>query len=172
MCNKRCFTGPCGGGNPPPYSLTGVFSHAIDGGSPHSLMGSGGDDVTAVSMSYFLLARSDEMFGVDSGAVHSAHSLTRGGGVVYADGTQLECMRLWQADRVEVRFKGHTGDQEQIGSVRVRTRNEVRRSKSSFRVDGGAVALMLELMSCFSSLPDHAPLSSCRCGNSEKSSPQ
>ena len=50
-----------------------------------------------------------------------------------------------------------------MGSVRVRTRTEFRGSKSSFRVYGGAVALMLELMSCFSSLPDHAPLSSHRC---------
>ena len=53
-----------------------------------------------------------------------------------------------------------------MGSVRVRTRTEVRDLKSSFREDGGAVALMLELMSCFPSLPDHAPLSSYRCGKS------
>ena len=31
--------------------------------------------------------------------------------------------------------------------------------QSTFRVYGVAVALMFELMSCFSSLPDHAPLS-------------
>ena len=53
-----------------------------------------------------------------------------------------------------------------MGSVRVRTRTEVRGWKSPFRVDVGAVALMLELMSCVSSLPDHAPLSSYRCGKS------
>ena len=53
-----------------------------------------------------------------------------------------------------------------MGSVRVRTRTEVRGSRSSFRGDGGAVALMLELMSYCPSLPDHAPLSSYRCGNS------
>ena len=51
-------------------------------------------------------------------------------------------------------------------SVGVRTRTEVRGSKSSFRVDIGAVVLMLELVSCFSSLPDHAPLSSYRCDKS------
>ena len=65
-----------------------------------------------------------------------------------------------------MRFKGHKDDQKQIGSIRVRTRNEVRGSNSSFRVDGGAVALMLELMSCFSSLPDHASFSSYRYGKS------
>ena len=71
-------------------------------------------------------------------------------------------MRWRQTDRVQVRFKGHKGDQEQIASVRVRTRNEVRGLKSSFRVNDGAVALMLDFMLSFSSLPDHAPLSSYR----------
>ena len=58
------------------------------------------------------------------------------------------------------------GDQEQMGSVRVRTRTEGHGSKSSFRVYGGAVSLGLELMSCFSHLPDHAPLSKDRSGKS------
>ena len=48
----------------------------------------------------------------------------------------------------------------------MRARTEVHRSKSSFRENGGAVALMLELMACFPSLPDHAPLSSYRSGKS------
>ena len=65
-----------------------------------------------------------------------------------------------------MRFKGHNGEQEQMGSVHVRTRTEVHGSKSSFGVYGGAVALVLELMSCFSSLPDNAPLSSYRSGKS------
>ena len=56
-----------------------------------------------------------------------------------------------------MRFKVHKGDQEQIESVRVRTRTEVRDSKSSFREDGGTVALMLELISCSPSLLDDAP---------------
>ena len=53
-----------------------------------------------------------------------------------------------------------------MGSVRVRTRTEFRGSKSSFRVYGNAVALVLELMSSFSSLPDHATLSSYSSGKS------
>ena len=53
-----------------------------------------------------------------------------------------------------------------MGSVRARTRTRVRGSKSSFRENGGAIALMLELLSCFPSLPDHAPLSLYRCGKS------
>ena len=67
-----------------------------------------------------------------------------------------------------MRFKSHKGDQEQKGSVPVRTRTEVRGSKSSFRKDGGAVAFMLELMSCFPGLLDHAPLSSYRSGKSAR----
>ena len=59
-------------------------------------------------------------------------------------------------------FKGHKSEQEHMGSVSVRTWTEVRGSSSSFRKDGGAFALMLELMSCFPSLPDYAPLSSYR----------
>ena len=41
----------------------------------------------------------------------------------------------------------------------MRTRTKVRDSMSSFGVYAGAVALMLELMSCLSSPPDHAPIS-------------
>ena len=84
-------------------------------------------------LSYFLPARSDEVLAADSGAVHSAHCLTRGDVTFYAGSTQLQHIRWRQFDRVEVRFKGHKGDQEQIGSVRVRIRTEVRGSKSSFR---------------------------------------
>ena len=49
-----------------------------------------------------------------------------------------------------------------MGSVRVRTRTEVRGSKSSFRVYGGALVLKLDSMSFVPSLPDYAPLSSYR----------
>ena len=51
VCTKRYFTGPCGGGNPLPSSLTSVLSHGSDGGvSIHPLMGSGGEGVMAVSV--------------------------------------------------------------------------------------------------------------------------
>ena len=73
-------------------------------------------------------------------------------------------MRGQQPDKVEVRLKGHKGYQEQVGSVHVRTRSEVRGPRSFFRADGGTVALMLELMSGVPGFPDHAPLSSYRCG--------
>ena len=117
-------------------------------------------------LSYFLMARSDEMFAADSGTVHDVHRLTRGDVAFYAQATQLDEGRWQKADKVEVRFKGHKRDQEHIGSVRVRTRDEVRGSRSSYRADGGAVALMLELMSCCPGLLHHAPLASYRVGSS------
>ena len=65
-------------------------------------------------------------------------------------------MRWRQADRVEVRLEC---DQEKMGSVRVRTRTEVHRSRSSFRVYSGAVALVLELMLSFLAFPTTPPAS-------------
>ena len=41
--------------------------------------------------------------------------------------------------------------------MRVQIRNEVGGSRSSVRVDGGTVARMVALVSCFSGLPDRAP---------------
>ena len=51
----------------------------------------------------------------------------------------------------------HKGDQDQIG-------DEISGPQSGYRADGGAVALMVELMSCHATLPDDAPLSSYRIG--------
>lgn len=97
-------------------------------------------------------------------AVHPVLCLAQGDVAVYGNGIQLGNARWQQADKVEVRFTGHTGAQKQIRSVRVPTRNDVRGLRSSFGVNGGAVALVLELMSCFSCVPEHAPLSAYRCG--------
>ena len=53
-----------------------------------------------------------------------------------------------------------------IGSVRVRTRDEITGPRAGYRAGGGAVALMVELMSCRRSLPASAPLSSYKSGKS------
>ena len=106
------------------------------------------------------------MLAAYSRVVNRVHCLSRGDVAFYAQSTLLDTDRWQQADKVEVRFKGHKGNQEQIGSVRVRTRDEIRGSRSSYRADGGAVAFMLELMSCFPDLPDHPPLASYRFGSS------
>ena len=70
---------------------------------------------------------------------------------------QLRHLQRSGADRAEVRFCGHKGDQAQVGSVIVRTQSEVRGPCSELG-EGGA--LMVALLSCFSALPEHAPLSS------------
>ena len=63
-------------------------------------------------LSYFLMTRSDEIFAADSGVVHPVHCLTRGDVAFFATGTQLRDTRGQQPDKVEVRFKGHKGDQD------------------------------------------------------------
>ena len=52
-----------------------------------------------------------------------------------------------QADTVEVNFRGHKGDQAQKGNVRVLTRDETSGPRAGYRADGGAVALLVELLS-------------------------
>ena len=117
-------------------------------------------------LSYFLIARSDEVFASDSGVVHPAHCLTRGDVAFFVGDVQLG-YALWSiADKVEVRVRGHKGDQDQIGSVRVHTRDEITGPCAGYRAGGGVVALMVELMSCHRSLPASAPLSSYNCGKS------
>ena len=121
-----------------------------------------------LSLSYFLLTRSDEMFANSSGVVHSVHCLTRRDVAFFAGDTQLEYLHWRQADRIEIHFRGHKGDQEQRGEVRVRTRDEVCGPLAGYRATGGAVALMLELMSCCATLPANAPLASYRRGREVK----
>ena len=62
-------------------------------------------------------------------------------------------------------FRGDNGDQAQQGSVIVRTRDHASETRSGVGAGGGAVALMVELLSVYSTLPESAPLSSYRCGN-------
>ena len=67
---------------------------------------------------------------------------------------------------IDVLFAGNNGFEQHMGSLSVRARAEVRGSKSSFRVGGGAVALIMELMSDFPSRLRKALLSSYRSGKS------
>ena len=75
----------------------------------------------------------------------------------YAKSTQLEYMPRQRTDKVDARFEGHKGDQVHVENVRVRIRNELRVSRSSVGADGGAVARMVELASCFSVCPTTPP---------------
>ena len=129
--------------------------------------GAGGKEMwLCLCLSYFLIARPDEVFASDSGVVHPAHCLTRGDVAFFAGDVQL-AYALWPtADKIEVRVRVHKGDQDQIGSVCVRTRDEMAGPRAGYRADGGAVALVVELMSSHRSLPASAPLSSYICGKS------
>lgn len=77
----------------------------------------------------------------------------------------LGCVHWRQADSIEVHFRGHKGDQNMKGNVRVRTRDETSGPRAGYRAGGGAVDLMLELLSCHATLPADEPLSSYRSGS-------
>ena len=96
--------------------------------------------------------------------MHSVHCPTRADDAFYVSSTHLQYIRWRQADRVGLHFKGRKGDQEHGERCGHGSRFAVR--SRPLGKDGGAVALMLELMSCFPSLPGHAPLSSYRCDKS------
>ena len=74
----------------------------------------------------FFVDRSDEVFTNGSGVVHPANCLT-GSDVALFSGHNQQRRHQWSdVDRVELRFRGHKGDQAQVGSVVLRTRSEVR----------------------------------------------
>ena len=83
-----------------------------------------------------MIARLDETFTSSSGVAHPAHCLTR-------KDVQLEYVHGRHADKVEMDVRGQKGDQDQIGEVRARTRDETSGPLSGYRADGGAVALMV-----------------------------
>ena len=77
----------------------------------------------------------------------------------------MASLQWHQATSIEVRFRGHKGDQAQHGSVIVRTRDDASGTRSGVGAGGGAVALMVELLSVYPTMPESAPLSSYWCGN-------
>ena len=78
---------------------------------------------------------------------HPAYCLTRKDVAFVSGNTQWEYVHGRHADKVEMNVRGQKGDQDQIGEVRPRTRNETSGPQSGYRADSGAVALMVELMS-------------------------
>ena len=132
-------------------------------------MGIGGRVIwLCLSLSRSLISRSDEIFVSSSGVAHPVHCLTRKDVAFFSGNNQLEYVHWRQADKMEMNFRGHKRDQDQIGEVRARTRDEISGPQSGYRADGGAVDLMVELMSCHATLPDDAPLSSYRIGREVK----
>ena len=78
-----------------------------------------------LSLSYFLIARSDEIFASSSSVAHPVHCLTRKDVAFFSRNNQLEYVHWRQGDTMEIHFRGHKGDQDQIGEVRARTRDEI-----------------------------------------------
>ena len=96
------------------------------------------------------------------------HCLTRRDAALYKGERRLTSLQLHQATSIEARFRGRKGDQAQQGSVIVRTRDDASGTRSGVGAGGGAVALMVELLSVYPTMPEmpeSAPLSSYRCGN-------
>ena len=103
---------------------------------------------------FFFLARGGEMFG-GSPSDPSDHILRRGDVAFFRGDEQLPFERAREADRVEVRFRSAKGDQLGLGKVMTRVRTGPPRRVEA---GGGAVDVMIELLSLFPSLPSHAPL--------------
>ena len=110
-------------------------------------------------LTYFIGARAHEVFKTDSGQVHVVHCLTRGDIVFFDNDRHLNTTDIHLATRVLFSFRGHKGDQSQQGCVLMRTRDTAIGPNSGLEADGGAVALMVELLSYNSTLPESAPIS-------------
>ena len=78
-----------------------------------------------LSLSYFLIARSDEIFASSSRGAHPVHCLTRKDVAFFFGNNQLECVHWRQADNMEINFRGHKENRDQIGEVRARTRDGI-----------------------------------------------
>ena len=65
-----------------------------------------------LALSYFLLARSEEIFASSASGIHPVHCLQRND-VTFLDsaGRVLQPLQWHRATRVEVHFRGHKGDQ-------------------------------------------------------------
>ena len=82
------------------------------------ILGSGRSRSLGVSrVGFFFVARSDEIFTSPAGAVHPVHCLTRRDVAPYKGERRLTSLQWHQATSIEVRFRGHKGDQAQQGSV-------------------------------------------------------
>ena len=93
------------------------------------------------------LTRASQKFGETRSRTHETYCLSRADVVFFRGRIQLRVAELPTADRVEVRFRASKGDQLREGAVISRVRAC---SPRAVRAGGGAVDLMLELMSCFS----------------------
>ena len=100
--------------------------------------------------SFFVLARAGEIFASKEKRLDDGDILRRGDVVLFRGSTRLDWTTWGQADRVEVRFWSSKRD-----SVMTRVRAK---PPLSLRDAGGAVELVIELLSLCMLLLFHAPL--------------
>ena len=109
----------------------------------------------ALCASFWFLARASEMLAETRSCIHEPYCFRRADGAFFRGRVQLGVAQWSRADRVEVRFCRSKGDQLRKGGVISRVRAWSPRPVGS---GGGAVDLVLELMSCYLFLPSSAPL--------------
>lgn len=117
-----------------------------------------------LALTYFLVARSDEIFADGAGRVHPVHCLRRDDVTFYEGERVLRPTQWYRATRVKVVFRGHKGDQVEQGSTLFRTRDVAHGYLSQVGAGGGAVAILVELMSSHFALPGNVPLCSYSSG--------
>ena len=132
----------------------------LEGQGLTSSWGPGGHGVLWLSLAlgHFFVARSDAIFASRTGAVHPVHCLTRRDVALHKGERRLTSLQWHRATSIEVRFRGHKGDQTQQGSVSVRTRDDASWTRSGVGAGSGAVALMAELLSVYPTMPESSPL--------------
>ena len=103
----------------------------------------------------FFVARSADIFASPTGVVHPVRCSARRDVALYRGWGRLTSLQWHQAtiNSIEVRFRGLRGDQAQQGYVILRKRNAPGGARSGVRAGGGAVALMVELLSGYPTLP-------------------
>jgi hypothetical protein len=77
-----------------------------------------------MALSFFLLLRASEILAMDQGGIHPDYGLTRKDLAFFKEDRQLSWLEKEEADRVEVNFRAHKGDQKRQGRVMCRTKAE------------------------------------------------
>ena len=112
----------------------------------------------ALDTSFFFLPRASEMFGGSRNAMHVEHGLRRGDDAFFKHAVQLPVGQWHLADHVELRFRSYN-HRRVINSGEGKVLTRVRtHAPQVFEAGGGAVDLMIGLLSCNCSSPSHAPL--------------
>ena len=109
----------------------------------------------ALGASFFFLARAGEIFASKEECWYDGQMLRRGDVIFFRGSTQLDWTMWGQADRVDVQFRSPKEDQLRNRTVMTRARAD---PPLPLWEGGGAVELVIELLSSCMFIPSHAPL--------------